>query len=252
MSTLISGDSFTGDITLTKQSGTTLTLETEKTYVDRDIEFTLSAQSGATTYDVASADVNVKSDSSGRNISGVIGTKASSAPSTGYYIKMDASGSGNSKVTTAGWLNTGSLASASTTVTKYFPVTSSTVTLGTPSVNASGLVTSSSTVTAGYASATTYSKTLQLTTVSATTYTPTVSNQTISSGKYTTGTQTILGDSNLIAENIKKDVVLFGVTGTHTGGQGVNVVETLDTHGGTIVTITSDAEVYGTAEEVAF
>ena len=46
------------------------------------------------------------------------------------------------------------------------------------------------------------------------TITPTTSDQTIASGKYLTGTQTILGDQNLVAGNIKKDVVLFGVTGT--------------------------------------
>ena len=146
------------------------------------------------------------------------------------------------------------------------PATTTTATIGI-NVNSSGLITATAsgtksvtpTVNAGYvASGTagtitiTGSNTSQLSVVAATTYTPTTTNQTISLGKYITGTQTILGDANLIPENIKNNVVLFGITGTHVGGQGVNVVETLDTHGGTIVTITSDAEVYGTAEEVAF
>lgn len=49
----------------------------------------------------------------------------------------------------------------------------------------------------------------------ATTYTPTTSNQTIASGTYLIGTQTIKGDSNLVAGNIKKGVSIFGVTGTY-------------------------------------
>lgn len=55
-------------------------------------------------------------------------------------------------------------------------------------------------------------------TKSAATITPTTSDQTIASGTYLTGTQTILGDANLVAGNIKKDVSLFGVTGTYEGG----------------------------------
>lgn len=55
-------------------------------------------------------------------------------------------------------------------------------------------------------------------TKSAATYTPSTSNQTISSGYYLTGTQTIKGDSNLVAENIKSGVSIFGINGKFTGG----------------------------------
>lgn len=48
---------------------------------------------------------------------------------------------------------------------------------------------------------------------SAATYTPGTSNQTISSGYYLTGVQTIKGDSNLVASNIKSGVSIFGVNG---------------------------------------
>jgi len=49
------------------------------------------------------------------------------------------------------------------------------------------------------------------------TFTPSTEDQIISAGQYLSGIQTILGDSNLLPENIKADVVLFGVTGTHAG-----------------------------------
>ena len=103
------------------------------------------------------------------------------------------------------------------------------------SVSALGLITATNsktqsvtpTVSAGYVSAGTAgtitvsgSNTSQLPTQAAQTITPTTTDQTIASGKYLTGAQTIKGDANLIAENIAKDVTIFGVTGTHEGGGG--------------------------------
>jgi hypothetical protein len=52
---------------------------------------------------------------------------------------------------------------------------------------------------------------------SAATYTPTTSNQTIAAGTYCSGAQTIKGDANLVASNIKSGVSIFGVTGTYAG-----------------------------------
>lgn len=49
---------------------------------------------------------------------------------------------------------------------------------------------------------------------SAAVYTPGTSSQTISSGYYLTGVQTIKGDSNLVASNIKSGVSIFGVAGS--------------------------------------
>jgi hypothetical protein len=60
--------------------------------------------------------------------------------------------------------------------------------------------------------------TKQLTVQAAQTITPSTSDKTIASGRYLTGTQTIKGDANLVAGNIKKGVSIFGVTGTHEGG----------------------------------
>lgn len=49
---------------------------------------------------------------------------------------------------------------------------------------------------------------------SAATYTPGTSNQTIGANQYLSGAQTIKGDSNLVAGNIRSGVSIFGVTGT--------------------------------------
>lgn len=53
---------------------------------------------------------------------------------------------------------------------------------------------------------------------SAATYTPSTSNQTIAASQYLSGAQTIKGDANLVAGNIKSGVSIFGVTGTYAGG----------------------------------
>lgn len=50
------------------------------------------------------------------------------------------------------------------------------------------------------------------------TYIPKTTNQSIASGQYLSGTQTIKGDANLVAGNIKSGVSIFGVTGTYAGG----------------------------------
>ena len=49
------------------------------------------------------------------------------------------------------------------------------------------------------------------------TITPTTAAQTIEAGKYLAGAITINGDANLLAENIKSGVTIFGVAGTYTG-----------------------------------
>lgn len=83
------------------------------------------------------------------------------------------------------------------------------------SVSASGLITA----TAGDETAT-----KQLSTQAAKTVTPGASSKTVvESGKYTTGAVTVAGDSNLAAENIKSGVNIFGVMGTLSGVELVEV-----------------------------
>lgn len=118
-------------------------------------------------------------------------------------------------------ISSGSAKTPATTITATPTISISSSGLITASVSASQSVTP--TVTAGYVLSGTAgtitvsgSDTEQLTTQSATTYTPTTSDQTIASGTYLTGTQTIEGDSNLVASNIKSGVSIFGVSGSLT------------------------------------
>lgn len=53
--------------------------------------------------------------------------------------------------------------------------------------------------------------------VEAATITPGTLDQTINAGQYMAGAQTIKGEPNLLAENIKNGVSIFGVSGTYSG-----------------------------------
>lgn len=125
----------------------------------------------------------------------------------------------------------GSATTPNTNISVLPTITVSSSGLITTTVNTSQSVTP--TVVAGYVSSGTAgtitvsgSNSTELTTKTAQTYTPTTTNQTISSGQYLTGTQTILGDANLLAENIKKDVSIFSIVGSYEGGGGGGGVQT--------------------------
>lgn len=63
---------------------------------------------------------------------------------------------------------------------------------------------------------------------SASTYTPSTEDQVISSGQYLSGNQTIKGDVNLLAENIKKGVIIFGSEGTFTSDATAKASDIID------------------------
>ena len=81
-------------------------------------------------------------------------------------------------------------------------------------------------------------------TINAPTTTASASGLTVSYGDgWITGGSTTCSDANLLAANIKKNVSIFGVTGTYEGGGNTVVVsDTADPAGGTVRTITMTQE----------
>lgn len=73
------------------------------------------------------------------------------------------------------------------------------------------------TIPEGYHNGSGYVNGPTMTDLGARTYTPGRSNQSIAAGYYLTGAQTIAGDANLVAGNIRKNVTIFGVRGTFQG-----------------------------------
>lgn len=149
----------------------------------------------------------------GTKYTGTIETKTSSdlsasgatvtAPA-GYYASAASKAVSSGSVTAPSTIS-GTSASVSTgtntlTLSKTVSVT--------PNVTTAGYITSG---TAGNASV---SLTASVTTKAAATITPGTSNQTIASGTYLTGAQTISGDADLVAGNIKSGVTIFGVAGS--------------------------------------
>ena len=96
-----------------------------------------------------------------------------------------------------------------------------TVEQATPSItvnSSTGLITATTTQTAGYVAAGTKSSTHQLAFQAAQTITPGTTNKTIAANTYLGGVQTIKGDANLVASNIVSGKSIFGVVGTATTG----------------------------------
>ena len=86
--------------------------------------------------------------------------------------------------------------------------------LVTPNITTAGFISSG---TAGTSTIKTYA---QIAGVLNNTFTPTTTDQLIASngtGFYLVGVAKVAGDANLVAGNIKKDVPIFGVTGTYEG-----------------------------------
>jgi len=93
----------------------TITMPTKDKFVDKNIEINLTTAAGAIAADSASVE--------GISNTGILGTAASTQPSSGGYIKV--SGSGTVEVTTSGWVNEGTSATA-TANDVYYPLVEAT------------------------------------------------------------------------------------------------------------------------------
>ena len=165
-------------------------------------------------------------------------TSTSSSATSGYTSKATISRSTSTQYLNIppGYLSSGAYytisatPNGSATAPSSISGTSASVSTGTNTLTLTKTVSVTPSVTAGYVSSGTagnssVSLTASVTTKAAATITPGTTNQTISSGTYLTGTQTISGDSNLVAGNIKKNVSIFGVTGSYEasgGGSSMN------------------------------
>lgn len=154
----------------------------------------------------------VTSYAGGTKVTGTIPSKTSS----------DLTASGATVTVPAGNYATAatkSVSSGSATAPASITGTSASVSTGTNTLTLQKTVSVTPAVTAGYvASGTAGNSTVKLTasvtTKAAATITPTTTDQTISSGTYLTGTQTIKGDSNLVASSIVSGRSIFGVAGS--------------------------------------
>lgn len=156
-------------------------------------------------------------------------SKTVNPSTTSQTVSPDSGYDGLSSVTVNA-MPSGSATTPATTITSN-PTIGINSNTGIITASNSGTQSVTPTVSAGYISSGTAgtitvngSHTMQLTTKAATTYTPTTSNQTIAKGTYLTGIQTISGDANLVASNIKSGTSIFGVTGSYTGGAS-NIVQ---------------------------
>ena len=165
-------------------------------------------------------------DAGGKMLSGVT-AYAGATKYTGTIASKSASdltASGATVTVPAGYYSaqaSKAVASGSATAPTSISGTSASLTTGSNTITLTKSVSVTPVVSAGYVSSGTaanssVSLTATVTTKAAATITPGTSAQTIAAGTYLTGAQTIAGDADLVASNIKSGVEIFGVTGTLT------------------------------------
>lgn len=189
-------------------------IPTEGSYQSKTVSPTESSQivSPDSGYDALSS-VTVNAISSTYVGSGIARKSSSDLTASGATVTVPA-GYYSSQATK-------SVSSGSATAPASISGSSATVSTGTNTLTLTKTVSVTPSVSAGYVSAGTagnssVSLTASVTTKAAATITPGTTNQTIASGTYLTGTQTISGDADLVAANIKKGIQIFNVTGSYT------------------------------------
>lgn len=187
------------------------------------VQIPLSGASGnAEFFDTSDATL----DNGGKMLSGNT-AYANGVKYTGSIVTKtgtDITASGDTVTVPAGYYasqQTKAVSAGSATAPATISGSSASISTGTNTLTLSKTVSVTPTVSAGYVSAGTagnsdVSLTASVTTKAAATYTPTTSNQEIAAGTYLTGKQTISGDANLVAGNIKSGVSIFGVSGSLT------------------------------------
>lgn len=194
------------------------------TYTDvSEINIPKDPSGTAKFYDNSDATIN----SGGQMLNGVISYGANGVKYTGNIATKtvsDLTASGDTVSVPAGYYASAAskaVAAGSAKGPSTVSGSSASVSTGTNTLTLTKSVSITPVVTAGYVSAGTAQSasvtlTASVTTKAAATITPGTSNQEIASGTYLTGKQTISGDANLLASNIKSGVSIFGVAGSLT------------------------------------
>lgn len=173
------------------------------------------------------ADLVAGNIKSGVSIFGVTGTYTAESPSLQSKTGIAPSTSTQTITADSGYdglssVQINAMPTGTTTSPTSISGTAATVSTGTntltltKTVSVTPRVTTAGYVSAGTAGNSSVSLTASVAVKAAATITPGTVSQTINSGTYLSGTQTIAGDADLVAANIKKGVDIFGVTGTYT------------------------------------
>lgn len=187
-----------------------------------EVDIPLSGGGTAEFYDTSDATLNSGDKMLSGNTAYADGTKYTGTIAT--KAASDLTASGATVTVPAGYYATQatkSVSSGSATAPATISGTSASLSTGTNTITLSKTVSVTPTVSAGYVSTGTagnsaVSLTASVTTKAAATLTPSTSDQTIAAGTYLTGAQTIKGDADLVASNIKSGVNIFGVDGSLT------------------------------------
>ena len=185
-----------------------------------------SISTGTNTITLTKTGVTTTPTVSAGYVSSATASTATVALTASVTVDPTPTASGATVTVPAGYYTTQttkSVSSGSATGPSSITESSATVTTGTNTLTLTKTgVSTTPTVSAGYVSSATASTatvalTASVTTKAAATITPGTTNQTIAAGTYLTGAQTISGDANLVAGNIKSGTSIFGVNGSYAG-----------------------------------